>query len=205
MIAYKKRISQQPPITPQEYLEHERKAATKSEYYAGVIVAMTGASWEHNLIISNLSRRLGNQLEGKPCAVVTSDMRVGVPKCNAYFYPDAVVVCGEPVFADAELDTLLNPTLVIEVLSESTEAQDRGKKWTCYQSLKSLETYVLIAQDRPLVEIYRRQGDGWAYSTVEGLENSLSLEAIDCTLRLVEIYDRVSFHEEIAAPANQPE
>lgn len=193
MVAYKRKVEQPPHITPQEYLERERKAETKGEYHDGVIVAMTGASWEHNLITSSLSRRLGNQLDAKPCAVVTGDLRIGVSLCASYFYPDVVVVCGDPAFADANLDTVLNPTLIIEVLSESTEAVDRGKKWKCYQSLKSLQTYVLVAQDRPLVEVYRRQADDWRYSTIEGMENSLSLEAIGCTLRLAEVYDRIEF------------
>ncbi|HZT41533.1 MAG TPA: Uma2 family endonuclease [Chthonomonadaceae bacterium] len=200
MVAYKKRVSPQlPHITPQEHLERERKAETKSEYYAGVIVAMTGASWEHNLITSNIQGELHSQLRGMPCAVVTSDLRVEVRECHAYFYPDVVAVYGEPEFADAELDTLLNPTLIVEVLSESTEAMDRGKKWTCYQSLKSLQTYVLVSQDRPYVEAYRRQADDWRYSTVEGLGNSLSLEAIGCTLKLADIYDRVEFPQGEAA------
>src|SRR5215813_12650657 len=96
-------------ITPEEYLRWERKSETKSEYHDGELVAMAGASWEHNLITGNIGRHLGNQLEGRRCVVVTSDMRVRVPECNRYYYPDVVVVCGEPQFEDSELDTLLNP------------------------------------------------------------------------------------------------
>ena len=195
MVAYKKRLVQQPSISPEEYLERERKAETRSEYYGGVIVAMTGASWEHNLITSNIQGELRAQLRRKPYAVVTSDLRVSVPRRNVYFYPDVVAVCGEPQFADAGLDTLLNPILIVEVLSDSTKEKDRGEKMDCYQTLESLQTYILIEQDKPHVKIYRRQENGWHYSTVEGLENSLTLEAIGCDLKLADVYDRVQFPE----------
>lgn len=201
MVAYKKKIAKpQPHITPQEYLERERKAETRSEYYGGVIVAMTGASWEHNLITGNIARRLGNQLEGKPCVVVTNDLRVRALKRRSYYYPDVVVVCGEPLFEDVEFDTLINPTLVIEVLSDSTEATDRGEKLRSYQALSSLNTYVLVSQGQPLVEIYRRQERGWLHSVVSGLESVLSLDAIGCELRLADIYDRIALDETQTEP-----
>lgn len=194
MVAYaKQEIQQLPRLTPQEYLERERKAEKKSEYDDGVIVAMSGASWEHNLITSNVLRELGNQLRGKPCAVVGQDMRVRVPECNRYYYPDIVVVCGKPLFEDGELDTLLNPTLIIEVLSDSTETRDRGGKWLCYQTLDALTTYVLVAQAEPLIEIYRLQESTWTYSKVKGSEEDLSLDAIGCELRLADVYERVEF------------
>lgn len=194
MVAYAKREApEQPYLTPQEYLERERKAETKSEYSGGVVVAMAGASWEHNLITGNLERRLGNQLEGKPCIVVSRDQRVRVPECNRYYYPDIAVVCGEPLFEAAELDTLLNPTLIIEVLSDSTEARDRGEKLECYQTLESLQTYVLVAQDRPYIEIYSRQDRDWLYSKAKEMTDRVALDAIGCELSLAEVYARVEF------------
>jgi Uma2 family endonuclease len=196
MVAYpKSRQEPQPRLMPQQYLEQERKAETKSEYHGGIVVAMAGASWEHNLITGNLERRLGNQLEDTSCVVVSKDQRVRVPECNRYYYPDVVVVCNPPEFEDAEVDTLLNPTLIIEVLSESTEAKDRGEKLICYQTVESLNAYVLVNQAQPLIEIYRRQENGWLYSVVRGLESTLSLETIGCELRLADVYAGVAFQE----------
>ncbi|HZO87468.1 MAG TPA: Uma2 family endonuclease [Chthonomonadaceae bacterium] len=142
-----------PRISPQEYLAHERKAETKSEYHGGRIVAMAGASKGHNRITVNLIRHLANQLEGTSCEPFANDLRVRVPACDKYDYPDVAVVCGEPQFEDSHLDTLLNPTLIIEVLSDTTEAADRGEKFACYRTLASLTTYVLVAQKRPSVEV----------------------------------------------------
>jgi Uma2 family endonuclease len=209
MVAYaKKRPEQLPRLTPQEYLERERKAETKSEYDGGVVVAMAGASWEHNLITGNIGRRLGNQLERTSCVVVTNDQRVRVPECDRYYYPDVAVVCDEPQFEDAEVDTLLNPTLIVEVLSDSTVERDRGEKWECYQSMESLRAYVLVAQNKPLVETFLRQENGWHYTAVKGLESVVSLDAIGCALRLAEVYDRIEFPEhgsEATAQENQKE
>lgn len=199
MVAYKKKVPQPPQITPQEYLRRERKAETKSEYYGGVVVAMAGASKEHNRITANIYGELHSQLKQSPCQAFVTDLRVSVPACNSYFYPDVVAICGDPRFADSDLDTLLNPTLIVEVLSESTQDKDRGEKLDCYQTLESLQTYVLVEQERPQVKIYRRQENGWHYSTVEGLVNSLSLEAIGSALKLADIYDRVEFPQENSA------
>lgn len=194
MVAYAKK-EQQPRLTPQEYLERERKAETKSEYDGGYVTAMAGASKEHNRVTVNIAGELYAQLKGKPCQPFVNDLRVRVPECDRYYYPDVVVVCDEPQFEDVELDTLLNPTVIVEVLSASTEARDRGQKLQCYRTLDSLNIYVLVAQDRPFVEIYRRQEQGWLYSTVEGLESVVSLDAIGCKLRLADIYDRIEFQE----------
>ncbi len=181
-------------LTPQEYLERERKAEVKSEYHSGIVVAMAGASKAHNAIVFDTALALGTQLRGGPCQGFSSDLRVRVPECNAYYYPDLVVVCGEPRFEDAELDTLLNPTLILEVLSDSTEKVDRGDKLDCYRTLESLQTYVLVAQDRPRVEAYTRQADGgWRYEAVRALDGEIPLDAIGCTLRLGEIYARGEF------------
>src|SRR5579883_412044 len=153
MIAHAK----QPYITPEAYLERERVAARKSEYYDGIIVAMAGASPDHDRIAVNLLRHLGNQLEGTPCEPFSSDMRVRVPAYNRYFYPDVSVACGEAQFeALSGVRSLLNPRLIVEVLSASTEKNDREEKYDCYRSLDSLAVYLLIAQDRPRVEIFTR-------------------------------------------------
>jgi Uma2 family endonuclease len=157
MVAYAKKKTY---ITPQEYLKWERKAETRSEYYDGVIVAKAGASWEHNLITGNMQGEFHAQLRGKPSVAVSQDLRVYVPVYNRYCYPDVVVVCGEPWFEDSNLDTLLNPTLIVEVLSESTWRTDRVEKYDGYTTLESLSTYVLVAQDRPRAECYNRQPDG---------------------------------------------
>lgn len=194
MVAYAKREApEQPYLTPQEYLERERKAETKSEYSGGVVVAMAGASKRHNRITANISGELHGQLKGEPCQAFVSDLRVGVPECNRYYYPDVAVVCGEPIFVDAELDTLLNPTLIVEVLSDSTEARDRGEKLECYQALESLQTYVLVAQDRPYIEIYSRQDRDWRYSKAKEMTDRVALDAIGCELSLAEAYARVEF------------
>jgi Uma2 family endonuclease len=177
--------------TPEEYLALERKAEHKSEYFAGEIFAMSGASRKHNLITFNLAREIGNQLRGRPCEAYVADMRVKVTPTGLYTYPDVVVVCGEPRFEDSHVDTLLNPTVIFEVLSESTEAYDRGRKFANYRRLASQQEYVLIAQDRVHVEQYRREGDHWLFTEVRDAEGVLALPTIGCELPVREIYDRV--------------
>ena len=182
-------------ITAQAYLEQERAAETRSEYYDGVVVAMSGASPEHDRIVVNLLRHLGNQLDGTACEPFSADMRVRVPACNRYYYLDVSVVCGGAHFeALAGMRSLLNPRLIVEVLSDSTERTDRGDKFLCYQTLETLQTYVLIAQDRPQVEVYtRKPGGKWEYDRVDGLGEMLPLQAIGCALKLADVYARVDF------------
>lgn len=187
----------QPRLTPQDYLALERSAAYKSEYFAGDIFAMTGASESHNLIVTNTVRELGVQLKKRPCKLYANDMRVKVDATGLYTYPDLVAVCGKAQFDDSHLDTLLNPTLIIEVLSDSTEAYDRGRKFEHYRKLESLAEYVLIAQNRPQVESYRRQSEQhWLLTECTGLEGVLRLQAIDCELVLAEIYDKVELQND---------
>ncbi|HZP81316.1 MAG TPA: Uma2 family endonuclease [Chthonomonadaceae bacterium] len=195
VVAYAKTETEKPPrLTPQEYLEREQKAETKSEYHGGIVVAMAGASPEHNTITSNVHGELYGQLRGKDCRPFVSDLRVRVPECDKYYYPDVVVTCSEPNYEEmAGIRSLLNPTLIIEVLSDSTERTDRGEKWMCYQTLESLQSYVLISQDKPLIEVYRRQENGWFYTAVTGLESRVALDAIGCELKLADIYARVPF------------
>ena len=181
-------------ITPNEYLAWERQAETKSEYREGVIVAMAGASPEHIAITGNIYGELYGQLKGRNCQVFGSDLRISVETCDAYYYPDVTVVCEPPQFLNLGAATLVNPTLLVEVLSDSTEIKDRNEKWECYQTLESLKTYVLVAQDRPRIEIYVRQTDGsWSYKEVKGLEATVKLDAIGCELRLSDVYARIVF------------
>ena len=178
--------------SPQEYLELERQAEYKSEYVNGEIFAMSGASEEHNLIVMNVAAALHTQFRGRPCKVYANDMRVKVSPTGLYTYPDVVAVCGEAQLEDAHLDTLLNPTTLIEVLSSSTEAYDRGEKAEHYRRLPSLAEYLLISQDKPHLEHYRRQSDNrWLLSEASQLHAAITLPAIDCTLRLAAVYDRV--------------
>jgi Uma2 family endonuclease len=179
-------------FTSEQYLALERQAEYKSEFLGGEIFAMAGASREHNLIAGNVFAALHAQLRGRPCETYASDMRVKVTASGLYTYPDVVVACGEPRFEDAHGDTLLNPTLVVEVLSTSTEAYDRGDKFADYRLLESLAEYVLIAQDRHRVERFTRQPDGqWLFSEARHLGGAISLGSIDCQLALDEVYDRV--------------
>lgn len=185
-------LQPKPRLTPEDYLALERSADFKSEYFDGEIFAMTGASEPHNLIVINTIRELSAQLKKQPCKVYANDMRVKVDPTGLYTYPDVVVVCGKAQLEDAHLDTLLNPTLIVEVLSDSTEAYDRGRKFEHYRKLESLAEYVLIAQHQPHVESYRRQPDHhWLLTECSGLDGALRLESIDCELALAEIYDKV--------------
>jgi Uma2 family endonuclease len=178
-------------LTPQQYLDAERRAVVKSEYYDGQAYAMSGASRRHNLIAINLSREISLQLRDRPCEVYVNDMRVRVSEEGPYTYPDLVVVCGDPRFQDGEFDTLLNPTVLVEILSPSTEAHDRGAKFAYFRRLDSLKEYVLVAQDRVLVERYTRQGDDWLLTESIRLDESLRLTSIDCVVPLSEVYAKV--------------
>ncbi|MGH9932474.1 MAG: Uma2 family endonuclease [Pyrinomonadaceae bacterium] len=181
-------------ITPEEYLAFERKAENKNEYVNGEIFAMTGASRKHNLIVGNLVRELGQQLKGKPCEVYPGGMRVKAPASRSYVYPDVVVVCSEPQFEDDHFDTLLNPTLVVEVLSKSTESYNRLAKSAYYRTIESLSEYLLIAQEEYRVEQYIKQADGrWLLSDLRLLESLIELTSISCSLALKDIYDRITF------------
>jgi Uma2 family endonuclease len=180
-------------VTPEEYLAIERAAEYKNEYVDGEIFAMTGASRKHNLICLNVSAELREQLKGKPCEVYPGKMRVKAPAARSYVYPDVVVVCGEPQFEDDYLDTLLNPTVVVEVLSKSTESYNRLAKSAYYRTIASLTEYLLVAQDEYRVEQYVKQADQrWLLADVVSLENEIELRSLDCSLPLRAIYERVS-------------
>ena len=180
-------------LTPEEYLALERKADTKHEYLHGEIIAMSGASFAHNIITANITTALNNQLSESDCIVVASDMRVRTHPEASYFYPDVLVVCDQPRFEDSTFDILLNPSVLVEVLSPSTETYDRGEKFKHYQQLTSLREYLLVSQEEVCIELYRRQETRWKLIESRSLEDVLSLASIDCTLTLSDIYNRIEF------------
>ena len=178
-------------MTDEQYLAVERAAETKSEFFDGEMYAMSGASRWHSLLTVNLLARIHLQLEGSPCRIYNNDLRVQIESPRSYVYPDLVAVCGEPRFRDDAFDTLINPALIVEVLSPSTEAFDRGGKFARYRRLDSLKEYVLVSQDRALVERYRRRGEEWLLTEYRGLDAELELESVGCAVRLGDIYARV--------------
>ncbi|MEE8585320.1 MAG: Uma2 family endonuclease [Acidobacteriota bacterium] len=179
-------------ISIEEYLAAERQSEIKSEYWNGRMVAMSGASRSHNLIVVNIASELRMQLKGRDCEVYAGDMRLRIPSTNFYTYPDVIVVCGQPELEDSEMDTLLNPTLLVEVLSRSTEDYDRGRKSAYYRSLESLSEYLLVPQDQRPVEQYLRQAsDRWMLTQIDDRQAALHLSSIECELSLQEVYDKV--------------
>ena len=183
-------------LTPTEYLKIERASEFRHEFVNGEMFAMAGGSPQHSAIKVNLSREVSTRLKGRPCTAFDSDLRIQVSPTGLYTYPDLSVVCGELEFDDDQQDTVLNPTLLVEVLSGSTEAYDRGEKFAHYRQIASLREYVLISQKSPLVERYlRNPDDTWTLTAVIGLEASIHLLTIDLTLPLAEVYDRVKFDE----------
>jgi len=184
--------------TLDEYLALERSTREKHEYFRGEVFAMGGASEAHNLIVGNVLASLHGKLRDKPCRVYPSDLRVKINPSGLYTYPDVVVVCGEPRFEVG--DTLLNPTLLVEVLSESSEAYDRGKKSEQYRTLPSLSDYLLITQDRALVEHYSRQpGERWLLHAANTLSDSVAIPSLGCELLLAEVYLNVSGLDSVGA------
>jgi Uma2 family endonuclease len=180
--------------TRESYLAFDRASDEKHEFIDGNVCAMTGASENHNLINVNITIALGIQFRGRPCKLYANDMRVRLPSHN-YVYPDIAVVCGEAQLEDEHLDTLLNPTVIIEVLSPSTESYDRGKKFEHYRALESLQEYLLVSQEQAHIERYIRQEDGWLLTEAKGMEASIELSSIGCTLTLADVYDKVTFNE----------
>jgi len=180
--------------TPSQYLALERDAEFKHEYYDGYITAMAGVGPEHNQIALNIASRLNTELKNRECQAFSSDTRLCVSSTGLYTYPDVMAVCGESLFQKIEgVDSLLNPTIIVEVLSPTTESYDRGGKFGHYRQLPSLKEYVLVSQDKVLVERYTRQGDDWVLSEFKGLADTLQLRSIDCAVSLREIYAKVKF------------
>ena len=182
-----------PRYTPEQYLEMDRKAEYRSEYVNGEIMAMAGASREHNMVATNLVREVSGLLRGRPCETYSSDMRVRISPAR-YTYPDVVVACDGPEFEDGSLDVLLNPVVILEVLSPTTEKDDRSWKFAHYRHLASLMDYVMLSQYQPLVEHYTRNSDDkWVLTDLRGLESVLRLPSIACELPLAVVYERVEF------------
>jgi Uma2 family endonuclease len=203
----------EPLYTIEEYLAMERESEERHEYLDGRVYAMAGESPAHGDICVNLVTEISTQLRGTPCRVWTKDAKVlSGPAIKSsrslkgmFSYPDLVVVCGEPRFLDKRRDVLLNPQVIIEVLSPSTELFDRGDKFRRYLRYNlTLTDYVLVSQSLPAIDHYRRlPSDEWAYTTADDLEGSLNISTIDCVLRLSEVYDRVTFPEEIDEPEDE--
>lgn len=184
--------------TVEEYLAFEREAEAKHEYDDGEIVAMSGASREHNLISGNVFAELRMQLKGKGCESYQNDMRVRVSPTK-YYYPDVVIVCDEPQFEDSEVDTLLNPKIIVEVLSKTTESRDKNEKLEAYLALESVTDYLLIAQSKMRVEHYVRQPNSdWLLHISKMPEHKITLASIECELSLEEVYAQV----ELPPPSN---
>ena len=190
-----------PAVTqPEEYLRRERDASERHEYYHGEVFAMAGGSPDHSLICANVASEIGARLKGGPCKVYESSLRVRVPRTTLYTYPDVSVICGERQFdpLDTNRETVLNPALIVEVLSPSTESWDRGGKFQNYRQIESLREYVLVSTDKPLVETVLRQPDGtWNYAPTAGREARAALRSLGIELPAAEIYDGV----DLPAPA----
>lgn len=188
-------------VSPEDYLELEREALDKHEYLNGEIFAMAGAGRRHNQICTNLIRRIAIQIGDRKCSVYGSDMRVKIPSGN-YTYPDVVAVCGDEIFEDKAEDNLLNPLVIIEVLSKSTEAYDRGAKFEQYQTIPNLREYVLVTPEPYRVEQFVRQdANAWTYLEFRTAEDTVKLESIGCELSLGDIYFKVeqTFPKQIEA------
>ncbi len=189
--------------TPEEYLAIERDIEAKHEFYRGEMFAMGGASRVHNQVTFNLAAALGKRLEGRAGDAYVNDMRVKIPATGLYTYPDVVVTCEKPEFEDDVLDTLINPQVVMEVLSDSTEKYDRGKKFEHYRRIPSLQCYVLISHDRAHVDRFLLDERGqWVLTDFNGLDALLDLPTIDCRIPLSEIFAKVDFPE---ATPGEPE
>jgi len=196
-------------LTEEQYLDIERQAEFKSEYFQGEMypmgepAAMAGAREAHVLIAGNLGASLHGQLRSRPCRMYASEMRVRVGGAGLYTYPDVVVVCGEPQFLDDRRDTLLNPSAIFEILSPSTEAYDRGQKFELYRSLASLTEYLLVSTERVSVELFSRQPDGrWLMTAAQNLQDTIELPATGCRLLLADLYEKVEWPTQAASLRN---
>lgn len=180
-------------MTPEEYLAKERAAEFRSEFFNGEMFAMAGASWAHTLIKDNLSHEIRNALGASPCLVVTSDLRVKIDATGLYTYSDVIVVCDEPKFEDGCNDTLVNPQVIVEVLSDSTEKYDRGTKFKHYRSVPSIKEYILIAQDESMIERFAFDGEIWSLTDFSGLAVEFAFATLPVRISLDRIYRGVEF------------
>ena len=183
-----------PRLTEAEYLEIERAAEFKSEFFDGEMFAMAGGTPQHSLISTNLAREFGNRLKDHPCVAYNADLRIKVEATGLCTYPDLSVICEPLEFAGGTDDTVVNPTLLVEVLSDSTEAYDRGKKFEHYRQIAGLREYLLVSQNEPRIEQFVRQPDRrWLLQEVAGRESSLELPSLRITISLAEIFAKVDF------------
>ena len=183
-----------PRLSQEQYLHMERAAPFRSEFFGGHMYAMSGGSYRHFRITSNINGEFHQAFKKTNCAAGSSDLRLRVSPTGLYTYPDIVVVCGEPKFADDQKDTLLNPVLIVEVLSPSTEAYDRGFKAAQYRTIDSLQEYALISQAEPRVELFRRHSGGdWLFSEAVGLDSTCRFASVDCAIALADVYSKVTF------------
>jgi len=190
--------------TPEQYLAIERAAELRSEIYRGEMFAMVGASRKHHLIPDNVFGELRQQFKGRKCEVYQSDMRVKVNATGLYTYPDVVATCDDPKFEDDHVDTLVNPKVIVEVLSPSTELWDRGKKFEHYRNIPSLREYVLISQDHVLVERFAINADGqWALSEYRTPDHLLALDSISCQIKRSEVFARIDFSENVRSETDE--
>ena len=180
-------------MTATEYLDFERNSLEKHEFYKGEIYAMAGAKEKHNLIVSNLISMIHSQFKKRPCVVYPSDMRVVIDQYNHYAYPDITIVCGDRKFLDSKSDSLLNPSAIIEVLSESTETYDRGKKFEAYRNITTLREYMLVSTDHKKIELFTKSPDDKWVLSESGKEDTITLPTLNLTLTLSDIYDKVEF------------
>jgi Uma2 family endonuclease len=187
-------LQQKKRYTPEEYFQFEESAQEKHEYENGEIFAMSGGTYNHSRIGGNVLRRLLELLDFKDCTATGSDLRVDVKEYDSFMYPNAMVICGKIEYADGRRDVVKNPVLIVEVLSDSTESYDRGRKFKKYQSLPSFREYVLVSQNEPIVETYFRQDEQhWLYTLTEGLEAAIQLRTIDSRIKLSDVYQRVDW------------
>ena len=181
--------------SPEEYLSREELAESRSEFDDGILVAMAGSTVDHQQITHNSALSLDSRIRRNGCRVFPTEMKVRVESINKFYYPDSTIICGQPEFYKERKDTITNPKLLIEVLSDKTEAKDRGEKFFAYQTLESLQEYVLISQDRYLAETFTKQADGsWRYLATIGLDSKVYLQSVEAELFLREIYDLVEIN-----------
>jgi len=198
-------LQTKPRLSEAEYLVIERAAAYKSEFFDGEMFAMAGGSLPHSRIATNLAIEIGNRLKGRPCVPFNSDLRLKVEASGLITYPDLSVICGPIEFASGSDDTVSNPTVIVEVLSPSTEAYDRGAKFDNYRRMPSLQEYLLVSQDAPRVEQFIRQSGGdWLLRVVAGLESSIELPSLNISLPLAEVFAGVEFNPSPLRPAAPP-
>jgi Uma2 family endonuclease len=184
-------------LTPEEYLRLERLTDRKNEFFDGEVIPMPGVSRYHNRINRDLIVEIMNQFAGRPCEVFFCEMRVKIVATNSYAYPDVAILCGGAAFEDANVDTLLNPQVIIEILSESTEAHDRGRKLQHYRSIESLREYLLVSQSECRIEHYARQTSGeWIYSDMTDPQGTIALNSVVCRLSLEKVYRSITFETE---------